>query len=133
MMNEYKKQAENFLKNTGATLEFEFYGIDTNPVWDDGIRRAKYRFVLKTKRGQYTGYFWDSQRNTENKVKPTAYDLLTCLTDTDPGTYEEFCYEFGYEPTEKSSEKVYKAVCKEWAGVNWVFTEAQISELAEIQ
>lgn len=133
MMNEYKKQAENFLKNTGASIEFEFYGIDTNPVWDDGIRRAKYRFVLKTKRGRYTGYFWDSPRNTENKVKPTAYDLLTCLTDTDPGTYEDFCWEFGYEPTEKFSEKIYKAVCKEWEGVNRVFTPEQIDELAEIQ
>ena len=64
---------------------------------------------------------------------PTAYDVLACLTKYDPGTFANFCSEFGYDTDSKKAEKVYFAVQEEWAGVRKLFTPEQMEQLQEIQ
>lgn len=66
-------------------------------------------------------------------LTPSAYDLLTCLTKSDPGTFEDFCSEFGYDTDSRRAEKVYNAVKKEWDDVNGFFSDAELDELQEIQ
>lgn len=63
---------------------------------------------------------------------PTAYDILACLTKYDPGTFENFCGDFGYDTDSRSAVKVYKAVRKEWNNVSKLFTESEIEQLQEI-
>lgn len=63
---------------------------------------------------------------------PTAYDVLTCLTKTDPGTFEEFCSEFGYDTDSRKAEKTYKACVKEYFGVHRLFGDV-MDGLMEIQ
>jgi len=66
------------------------------------------------------------------KHKPSAYDILACLTKSDPGTFDEFCAEFGYDTDSRSAERTYFAVQNEWSGVRRVFSEEQLEALAEI-
>jgi len=66
-------------------------------------------------------------------IHPSAYDFLTCLTKNDPGTFENFCGDFGYDEDSRSAERVYKAVCKEWEQVSAFFTASEIELLQEIQ
>lgn len=64
---------------------------------------------------------------------PTSYDILACLTKYDPGTFEEFCSEFGYDTDSRKAKKTYKAVCKEWLNVCKIWDDAEIEQLSEIQ
>ena len=66
-------------------------------------------------------------------VKPTNYSILACLTKYDPGTFEDFCSDFGYNTDSRSAEKTYKAVVNEWQSVCALFSDKEIEELIEIQ
>lgn len=63
---------------------------------------------------------------------PTAYDILACLTKYDPGTFEDFCDNFGYDRDSRSAKKTYKAVVKEWNNVSKLFNDSEIELLQEI-
>ena len=65
-------------------------------------------------------------------VAPTAYDVLSCLTKNDPGTFENFCSEFGYEEDSRKAEKTYNAVVEEWRNVCALFSDGEIEQLQEI-
>lgn len=64
---------------------------------------------------------------------PTAYDFLACLTKYDPGTFENFCSEFGYDTNSKKAEKTYQAVKEEYLNVCSLFNDEEMNELQEIQ
>jgi hypothetical protein len=66
-------------------------------------------------------------------IFPSAYDVLTCLTKCDPGTFENFCSDFGYDTDSRKAERTYKAVCDEWEQVSKLFNEQEIELLQEIQ
>lgn len=64
---------------------------------------------------------------------PTAYSILSCLTKYDPGTFEDFCSEFGYDTDSKKAEKTYNGVKEEYQNVAMLFTDEEIELLQEIQ
>ena len=64
---------------------------------------------------------------------PNEYDVLACLEKYDPGTFEDFCSEFGYDEDSRTAERVYIAVIKEYKDLTRIFTEEQMEELCEIQ
>ena len=72
-------------------------------------------------------------KNLDKIENPTAYDVLTCLTKNDPGTFKDFCEEFGYDEDSRNAERVYKAVCDEWQNVKTIWTDSEIENLQEIQ
>lgn len=64
---------------------------------------------------------------------PSEYDLLATLQKYEVGTLEDFCDEFGYDINSKKAEKIYEAVCDEYAKVCMIFNDEEMSELQEIQ
>lgn len=68
----------------------------------------------------------------KNFKKPTAYDVLACLTKYNPGTLENFCSECGYDVDSKKAEKTYMAVKDEWMNIERLFTESEMDILREI-
>lgn len=64
--------------------------------------------------------------------KPSAYDILACLTKYDPGTFQDFCSDCGYDTDSRKAERTYFAVQQEWESVRKCFTHDQIEQLAEI-
>lgn len=88
---------------------------------------------LKKARASYIGggygQFWDKNKDFE---EPTPYCVLSCLTKYDPGTFEDFCGEFGYDTDSRKAEKVYKAVYKEYQNVRILYSDAEIEQLAKI-
>jgi hypothetical protein len=64
---------------------------------------------------------------------PTPYDVLACLTKYDPGTFEDFCGEFGYDTDSRNAERTYKAFFKEWGKVQSLWSEDEIEAMREIQ
>ena len=65
-------------------------------------------------------------------AKPTEYDILVCLNKHDPGNFEEFCCEFGYDEDSKTADRIYITVIKEYKQLERIFTEEQMEELREI-
>ena len=76
-MTEYEAQAKQFLKDCNATMEINFIGKEVPPYWLGETKpHNKYQFTIKTPKGKYTSYFWDSLRNTE--VSEMTADSLAC-------------------------------------------------------
>ena len=83
---------------------------------------------------------YDKKRKVKNdlaklkaKAVPNEYDVLACLEKYDPGTFEDFCSEFGYDEDSRTAEKIYIAVINEYKNLTRIFTEEQMEELREIQ
>lgn len=76
--------------------------------------------------------FW-AQKSAK---KPTAYDVLTCISG-DIGmhdwTFEEFCSDFGYDTDSRQAEKTYNAVCDQSRALARLFNDEELDQLREIQ
>ena len=168
-MNEYTKQATEFLKKANATIKIEFIGLTINREWKENTPRNLYSITLSSPAGSMTFDFWDSIYNTEvqqmnfttyaekrynrhfdslnysEKVKaqrelkekkaaaqPTAYDILACMTKYDPGTFDDFCAEYGYNEDSRTAERIYFAVQKEYTQLAKIFTPEQLEEMQNI-
>lgn len=66
-------------------------------------------------------------------VAPSEYDVLSCLIKYDPGSFVDFCREFGYDLDNKGTEKIYEAVKNEYMNVCRIWNDSEIEELREIQ
>lgn len=76
-MTEYEAQAKQFLEDCNATMEIKFIGREIPTHWLGETKpHNKYQFTIKTPKGKYTSYFWDSLRNTE--VSEMTADSLAC-------------------------------------------------------
>lgn len=136
-MNEYVKQAQDFLKSCNATMQITYTGIDTNKDWGGKELRNTYSVTITTPKGSMKIKFWDSIYNTEHAIKPTEYDILACLEKYNVGTIDDFVSEFGFEVHEwadvKRIENTYNAVVKEYQDICRCFTPEQIEAMQEIQ
>ena len=168
-MNEYVKQATEFLQKAHAEMKIKYVGLAINKEWKEKEKRCLYEITLTSPRGSMTFNFWDSIRNTEietmtleayaekryrvafsslaqakkmqaNKelaakkkaAVPSVYNVLACLAKCDPGTFENFCSDFGYDEDSRTAERIYFAVQKEYTQLTKLFTPEQMEELAEI-
>lgn len=63
--------------------------------------------------------------------KPTVYDILACLTKYDPGTFKDFCADYGYSDDSIKARDIYFAVQDEYSNVVRLFGDV-MDELQEI-
>lgn len=152
-MDEYIKQATEFLQKTHAEMKIEYVGLAVNKEWKEKEKRCLYEITLISPRGSMVFDFWDSIRNTEIRTMPfdaynvqankelaakkkaavpSVYDVLACLQKYDPGTFEDFCSDYGYDEDSRTAERIYFAVQKEYTQLARLFTPEQMEELAEI-
>lgn len=152
-MNEYIKQATDFLQKTYSKMKIRYVGLAVNKEWKEKDERCLYEITLTSPRGSMTFDFWDSIQNTKIRIMPfdeynvqankelaakkkaavpSVYDVLACLTKCDPGTFEDFCSNYGYDEDSRTAERVYFAVQKEYTQLARLFTPEQMEELAEI-
>lgn len=62
------------------------------------------------------------QRYKFSAVKhPSDYSILAALTKSDPGTFAEFCADFGYSEDSIKARDTYIAMVEEWANVKRMF------------
>lgn len=65
-MTEYLAQAKQFLSDCNATMEINLVGREIPSHWRGETKHHnKYQFTITTPKGKYSGYFYDSQHNTE--------------------------------------------------------------------
>lgn len=145
---------------TDAEKDIDMDKLDTFPR-KTHIHGKHYRCTVSGKdRGHVSFDFWNSYADEEQnyacsngrnmpalcydyklcdkyrgkkRTQVTAYDLLACLTKYDPGTFENFCSDFGYNTDSRKAESTYHAVQKEYQKVSRFFTDAELVELQDIQ
>lgn len=145
IQNDYVMQANEFLERNGIEIKITFKERNSNPMWEGSCLRNRYSvYIQNTDTDEAMRViFWDSVYNTEHNITPTCYDILACLTKYDPGEYEDFCCEFGYETEienqfgrftrNETAYKIWRACCDEWKRVKRVFGEGKVlEELQEI-
>lgn len=130
-MNEYDEQADKFLKDTGTTINIVFLRND-HFFHDDTETRNIYEITLERNNKSYSFKFGDSINNTKKRLKPRPYDVLACLTKYDPGTFLNFCSDFGYDSGNSRNKKIYKDVVEEYKNVVRLFHDV-LDQLQEIQ
>jgi hypothetical protein len=63
---------------------------------------------------------------------PNSYDVLSCMTKYDPGSFEDFCGEYGYDVDSRKAEKTYNLVKREYDELCKIFNDKEMQELGEI-
>lgn len=157
-MNDYIKQATDFLEATGT--EFSIVFQYTGPYFQgDKEFRDVYRFTLKNTRGEYSGTFGDSIANTKKRTAPppnifesseaqlraaiankkhvpSAYDVLSCLEKYQPDTFANWASDYGYNDQPLSEYPavmaIYTACVDQYKGLARIFTPEQMEVLQEI-
>jgi len=127
--SQYEQQAIDFMIKTGTKIKMTYLKHDYH-FQNDLHTRDIYRVTLSRNGQKMTIRFGQSLK--EVGQEPTEYDVLTCLTKNDPEHFEGFCSDFGYDTDSVKALTIYKAVCKEWVGVNRVFGDV-LEQLQEIQ
>lgn len=118
----YSARFGNSIYNTEARALFEKYGSRAPIIGGWSSPRelkeaAKYKAMIAQK-----AY-----------LPPSAYHVLACLTKNDPGTFADFCADFGYDSDSIKAQKIYFAVQEEWNAIRRMFSNEQIDQLREIQ
>lgn len=149
----YHEQAELFLKETGTSILFSAPRIKKH-FPDDKEPRIVWDVRLKNKNGYYNFDYGMSLNDTEKFYKsvgwsasnvrtftlmelarcprPSAYDVLSGLISSDPGTLTEFCACYGYDFDSKLANKVYYKCCLEWESLNELFSPTELEALSYI-
>ena len=126
---DYQQQANEFATKNGVELDIN--GSKYEKYFpEDKESRYIFNCTLTRNRKRYTFNF--GQSIAAGNVEPTMYDILTCLTKYDPESFEFFCGEYGYNTDSIKALNTYKAVKREFNGVNRLFNDI-LEELQEIQ
>jgi hypothetical protein len=125
----YQQQANDFAKKHGVKLLINYSEYGKHFAGDEQ-KRFIFNCTLVRKRQKFTLDF--GQSIAAEDTPPTIYDVLTCLTKYDPQTFENFCREYGYNEDSIKAQKTYKAVKREFNGVNRLFGDI-LEQLQEIQ
>ncbi len=136
-MTTYETDAKTRLAQCGGTIRIKL--SDTKPVpWEDKLHHSRYRphyrVTLTGPGGSYTFDFWGSINDGETGTQASAYDVLACLEWSEPGTFESFCGEFGYEPDSIKASKTWRAVKAQAAALARIFpSESARETLSQIR
>ena len=127
-MNAYEFQANKFCRDNNVIITPVFTGHKRH-FNTDTQSRDTYAVTILRGNAAMTINFGQSIANKGKK--PSKYDILACLTKSDPGSFEDFCSGFGYDADSRNAYATYEAVCKEWEGVKDVFSGI-LEQLQEI-
>ena len=130
--NQYKYQeaAELAVNALGIKIKKDWLTYDYH-FEGDKVQRHIFKIKLTKNGKSFSFNFGQSIKEGDNK--PTFYDILTCLQKYKVGTFENFCGDFGYDEDSRKAEKIYKAVSKEFANMQKLFSNEELEILALIQ
>ena len=123
------KKEYSFEYSDSINNSWRYREEDTGSItWKKGIPPRLLEFYIPEVAGNHTvGHF-----SIQSVVpKPHLYDILACVQKYDPGTFEDFCMDFGYDTDSRSAEKIYYAVRDEGRAIESMFSDC-LDELQEI-
>ena len=92
----------------------------------------EHRFVLLHRYAQTLPFKVVNQYKGKPTPAVTAYDVLACIEKNEPGSFEDFCSEFGCDSDSRRAEETWRDVCDQWKKTRAFFSVQELEELAEI-
>lgn len=108
----YEEKIKEILKSEGISVDIIFV-TNSYPKWDKNILHNQYKVVLKRGNKQMQYDFWDSLYNTEKGLKPSKYDVMSCLEWYEIYDFEDFCMNFGCDTDSIKAFETYKECQKQ--------------------
>lgn len=96
--------------------------------WFERTRNTRYQYATQYEKRKAA----QELKEAKAEAIPNAYDVLACLTKYDPGTFEDFCSEFGYNEDSITAVRAYIAVVKEYKQLERIFAAEELEALQEI-
>ena len=109
------------------------YGKTKYPIPASFREKSNSEIALYVKRNLQSDFGTVKADHIVRPVPPSEYSVLACITKWDPGSFENFCSEYGYDSDSKTSDRVYADVKEEWLNVCRIWSDSEIEELYEIQ
>jgi hypothetical protein len=127
---DYNQQATSILDTMGVSFKAVYASHGRHFIGETTTRDI---FNITLSRGKEKVSFKWGQSIANQGQAPSAYDVLATTEKNDPGEFMEFCREFGYEPTENDSKRIYRAVSSLFEKMSAFFTDEEMEQLQEIQ
>lgn len=136
---------EKQLRNLYAVTITTPRGSYTFDFWDSVRNTEITQMTAQEYARKHLRRLWEDMTHTEQQkarielakaqkeARPDCYDVLACLTKYDPGTFENFCSEYGYDEDSRAAERVYIAVQNEYANLKRIFDPEQLEAMQEIE
>ena len=138
-MNEYVKQANDFMVDSETTMTINRIGVVQGFPFDDKDKspHVKYQVIMERKGKIYDFPFYDSTHNYQCGKSPTCYDVLACLEKYEPEPdVWDFANEYGYEINSKKSyervSKIHESCVEQYEHLLDLFGEKWMEKLCEI-
>lgn len=111
-VSQYGQQAADFLTRYAVAVDIK-PAKDKAPAWvGQGDKHGhRYRVTLRhNDRPSVSFDFWGSINDREKGERPSAYDVLACISgDVNcPETFTDFCGEYGYDEDSRKAEATFK-------------------------
>ena len=156
------QQALSFMNDTSTQIDIVYLKTGHH-FDDDVEARDIYEITITTPRGSYTFEYGDSLHNTWKRayaktrderllrklqtnhknstrelviwrtLKPTPYDILSVMCKRLPGSFEDFCGDYGYSTDSIRATRYYDAIRTEWNAMQRLYTDEQLERMAEIE
>ncbi len=133
-INEYAKQAQDFLQSTGVNLRIRLSNTKTAP-WDKRDEDRNHYLVTLSRKGQRMTFdFFGSINDAASGREPNSYDVLSCISSDyyTPDSFAEFCGEYGYDQDSITALKMFKRCDRFAKRLQAFFTEQEAQQLSEI-
>lgn len=160
-MNVYDKQAQDLMDKIGLKITVKFLRFDRyfedeeeRDIYEVTFKRGnqeytftfgqsivnsgtwevpgKMGFPLKIARDVKEDLWRSGPWQRKKPKEPKPYDILACLESRNPGTFGEFCSEFGYDTDSRSAHKIYTAVVEQYLQLSRMFSSEELEALGEI-
>ena len=131
--NHYQVTIRN---KAGVSWSFDFWDSLANTELcdmtdDDYARKSRHMNFADLPGTEKHNVHWEL-RNKKKDAELTEYEVLSCLTTYDVGTFEDFCDEFGYSTDSRKTEQTYFAVQDEYNHMHKLFSNIELLQLSEI-
>lgn len=138
-MKDYETPVDDFLEEHGVKFICAYSNPQTPPLWEKKARDkwvgTKWDCNLLRGVGAEIGGMrlrsplWCGAMHTS---EPSAYTFISCLQLYDPGSFREWCDEFGSEGNAADLLDSWEECVSQWRVISKMFKEKELEALREL-
>lgn len=113
----------------GRVYQFQFgQSVASSARWrrESGWATTKYEF------GGRRPTYGDFKLNAD-RCQPSAASILLCLQTRSPGTFDDFCEEYGYDTDSRKAEKIWRACVAQYLALAGMYSPDELEALEGLE
>ena len=152
---EYRKSVDDLLEALNVKFEASDMGHSCPPFCNDKnkpnpksfprkthIHGKHYQCIFSRDNKTFAVDFWESYAMAQSNALaltgrgrvqlPDAYTVLSCCQLNDPGSFDDWCGDFGYDTDSRKAYSTYNLCVKEYKNAISFFTQDEIEKILEL-